>query len=167
MSAPRGPAEADDGAGRDSAADDGTGTPADAVGSADAGPTPSRHHVTFGIGAVVVGFLVGVVTLALVFALRWGPGGLGIFVIALWYGLGIGFVTGLPLGVVVGYLLRPVRNQWIHVGVFFVAFAVAAFVVAVLLSPSTALGDGLPTALVIGGAGALARASVWKLVRTQ
>ncbi|KQO02869.1 hypothetical protein ASF21_00455 [Arthrobacter sp. Leaf234] len=167
MIPPRGPGEPDDGTGRGSAADDDEGTLADAFALADDGRTPSRHHVTFGVGAVVVGFLVGVVTLALVFALRWGSGGLGIFVIALWYGLGIGLVTGLPLGVVVGYLLRPVRNQWIHVGVFFAVFAVAAFVVAALLSPSTALGDGLPTALVIGGAGALARASVWRLVRTR
>jgi hypothetical protein len=126
-----------------------------------------RHRVTFGIGAVVVGLLVGVVSLALAFALPWGSGAVGVFVVALGYGLGIGLVTGLPLGIVVGLLLRPVRHQWVHVAVFFAAFAVAAFAVAALLSPSTALGDSLPTALVIGGAGALARASVWKLVQVR
>ncbi|MCU1633457.1 MAG: hypothetical protein JWM61_2109, partial [Micrococcaceae bacterium] len=46
-------------------------------------------------------------------------------------------------------------------------FAAAAFTIAALLSPSIALADSLPTALIIGGVGALARASVWKMVRVQ
>ncbi|RJT79906.1 hypothetical protein D6T63_08315 [Arthrobacter cheniae] len=140
---------------------------ADRMTPDDVEPPPPRHHVTFGVGAVVVAFLVGVVTLALIFALPWGSGAFGVFVVALWYGLGIGLVTGLPLGVVIGLLLRPVRNQWIHIGIFFAVFAAAAFTIAALLSPSIALADSLPTALIIGGVGALARASVWKLVRVQ
>lgn len=144
--------------------DDGTpddGTP-DGVGR----PT-ARHHVTFGPGAVVVGFLVGLTVLALAFASTWGVQAPAVFLLALWYGLGVGLVTGLPLGIVLGLLLRPVRRQWIHVVVFFVAFTVAAFLITTLLSPSTVLRDSVPTALIIGGAGALARASVWKLVRVQ
>jgi hypothetical protein len=77
----------------------------------------------------------------------------------------VGLVTGLPLGIALGFLLRPVRNQWIHVGAFFAGFAVVAFLVTTLLSPSTLLGDSLPAALIIGGAAAVARASIWKLVR--
>ncbi|WDF33689.1 hypothetical protein PTW37_01800 [Arthrobacter agilis] len=123
--------------------------------------------MTFGIGAVAVGFLVGVGVLAVAFASTWGADVPGVFLLALWYGFGIGLVTGLPLGIVIGLLLRPVRNQWVHVGVFFAVFLVAALVVAALLSPSTTFGDGLPTAFIIGGAAALARVSVWKLVRVQ
>ncbi|WP_043443176.1 hypothetical protein [Arthrobacter sp. L77] len=129
-------------------------------------PNP-RHRVTFGIGAVAVGFLVGLTTLALAFALSWGPDAPGVFLLALWYGVGVGVITGLPLGVVLGLLLRPVANQWIHVGVFFAVFTLASFAVITLLSPSRVLLESLPIALVIGGAGALARASVWKLVRVQ
>ncbi|MHA7240916.1 hypothetical protein [Arthrobacter sp. TMS1-12-1] len=139
-------------------------TSEDGAGDVTTGP---RHRVTFGPGAVAVGFLVGLVTLALAFAVPWGPQAPGVFLLALWYGAGIGILTGLPLGVVLGLLLRPVVNQWVHVGVFFAGFAAAAFLIATLLSPSTLLGDSLPTALVIGGAAALARASVWKLVRVQ
>lgn len=139
----------------------------DGTGSTDDVGTPSsRHRVTFGPGAVVVGFLVGTTILALAFAAAWGPnGGAGIFMLALWYGLGIGLVTGLPIGVVVGLLLRPVASQWMHVAVFFAVFTLVPLIVIALLSPSQAVLENLPIALVIGGAGALARASIWKLVR--
>lgn len=126
---------------------------------------PERRRVTFGPGAVAVGFLVGLTVLALAFASSWGAEAPRVFLLALWYGLGIGLVTGLPLGIVLGLLLRPVRNQWVHVGIFFAAFAVTAFLVTALLSPSTLPRDSLPTALLIGGAAAVARASIWRLVR--
>ncbi|WP_394251230.1 hypothetical protein [Arthrobacter pityocampae] len=129
-------------------------------------PDP-RRRVTFGLGAVAVGFLVGLATLALAFALSWGPAAPGVFLLALAYGLGVGTITGLPLGVGLGLLLRPVANQWVHVGVFFAAFTLVSFAVITLLSPSRVLLESLPIALIIGGAGALARASVWKLVRVQ
>lgn len=134
------------------------------AGNSAAAP-PGR--VTFGVGAVLIGFLVGLVALAAVFALPWGAGAPVVFVVALWYGLGIGVVTGLPLGIVVGLLLRPVRNQWIHVGVFFAVFTLVPLIVIALLSPSQSVLENLPPALIIGGAGALARASVWKLVRVR
>lgn len=133
----------------------------------EGGAPPSRRRVTFGPAAVVVGFLVGVTVLALAFASTWGAEAPAVFLLALWYGLGIGLVTGLPLGIVLGLLLRPVGSQWIHVGVFFAVFTAAAFTIATLLSPSTAIGDTLPAALLIGAAGALARASVWKLIRVR
>lgn len=129
---------------------------------------PSRHHVTFGPAAVVVAFSVGLSVLASAFAVAWGPeGGAGIFLVALWYGLGVGLVTGLPLGIVVGLLLRPVRNQWVHVAVFLAVFTLAPLVVITLLSPSRVILENLPIALIIGAAGALARISVWKLVRVR
>lgn len=126
-----------------------------------------RHRVTFGIRAVAVGFLVGLATLALAFALSWGPDAPGVFLLALLYGIGIGVITGLPLGIALGLLLRPVANQWVHVGVFFAGFTLVSFVIITLLSPSRVLLESLPIALIIGAAGALARASVWKLVRVH
>ncbi|MUK01500.1 hypothetical protein GM708_05895 [Vibrio cholerae] len=144
------------------------GDPRPDDGSADrTSRPPPRHHVTFGPGAVCVGFLVGLGVLALAFASTWGAEAPSVFLLALWYGLGVGVLTGLPLGVVLGLLLRPVRDQWIHVAVFFAVFAAAAFLVTTLLSPSTIVRDSLPTAVIIGGAAALARASAWKLVRVQ
>lgn len=134
----------------------------------DGGPLASRQRVTYGLSAVVVGFLVGLTVLSLAFAATWGPeAGPGVFVMALLYGSLIGAVTGLPLGIVLGLLLRPVRNQWVHVGAFFATFAAAAFLISALLSPSTGMGDNVPAALIFGGAAALARASIWNLVRVR
>ncbi|MHA7287574.1 hypothetical protein ACX80I_14960 [Arthrobacter sp. MDT3-44] len=133
----------------------------------DGGPPP-RHHVTFGPAAVVVGFLVGLSVLALVFSLPWaGDTAPGVFVLALAYGGLLGAVTALPLGVMLGFLLRPVRNQWVHIGVFFGVFTLVAFLIITLLSPSRVVLENLPIALIIGGAGAVARASVWKMVRVR
>ena len=134
----------------------------------DDGIPPSRHHVTFGPAAVIVGFLVGLSVLALAFTLPWaGDVAPGVFVMALAYGGLIGAITALPLGIVLGMLLRPVRSQWLHVGVFFGVFTLVALLIITLLSPSRVVLENLPIALVIGGAGALARASVWKLVRVR
>ncbi|QDG88142.1 hypothetical protein [Pseudarthrobacter sp. NIBRBAC000502770] len=36
------------------------------------------------------------------------------------YGYGVSFVIGVPLGWILGRLLRPVRNQWTHLGAFFI-----------------------------------------------
>ncbi|WP_434995827.1 hypothetical protein [Arthrobacter sp. Ld5] len=135
-------------------------------GAARRAPNP-RHRVTFGVRAVAVGFLVGLVTLALAFAASWGPDAPGVFLLALLYGVGVGVITCLPFGIVLGLLLRPVANQWVHVGVFFAGFTLASFAVIALLSPSRVFLESLPIALIIGAAAALARASVWKLVRVQ
>jgi hypothetical protein len=43
---------------------------------------------------------------------------LGLALLVLMYGYGIALVFAAPLAWVLGYLLRPVRNQWIHVAVF-------------------------------------------------
>jgi hypothetical protein len=142
-------------------------TPGDGEAADDDGRPPADPRVTFGPGAVAVGFLVGLTALALAFASSWGAEAPRVFLLALGYGLGVGLITGLPVGIVLGLLLRPVRNQWVHVGVFFAGFTVVAFLVTTLLSPSTLLGDSLPTALIIGGAAALARASIWKLARHE
>lgn len=46
---------------------------------------------------------------------------LGLAVTVLWWGFGIALVVAAPLGRVLGLLLRPVQNQWLHVAAFFAA----------------------------------------------
>ncbi|MBT2550849.1 hypothetical protein [Arthrobacter sp. ISL-65] len=45
----------------------------------------------------------------------------GIAVTVLWYGFGIALVFAAPPAWILGYLLRPALNQWVHVAVFFAA----------------------------------------------
>lgn len=93
----------------------------------------------FGAPAFIKGWLIGttlwvggpcliVTATNVVFALQEGSGlehVLGLAVTVLFYGYGIALVFAAPLAWVLAYLLRPVRNQWIHVGAF---FAVPTFV---------------------------------------
>ncbi|KNC19352.1 hypothetical protein AC792_07190 [Arthrobacter sp. RIT-PI-e] len=143
----------------------------------DVGAAAPRSVITFGPCAVLVGFLVGVIVLALAFAfsagltldaLAWDdvPAVIGAFFLILWWGMIVGIFTGLPLGIVLGLLLLRVRHQWIHVAVFFTGFAGAALGVLPAVMVSSVVSS-VPAALVVGGAGALARASVWRLVRVR
>jgi hypothetical protein len=43
----------------------------------------------------------------------------GFLGMAVLYGFGVALVFAAPLAWVLAYLLRPVRNQWIHIGAFF------------------------------------------------
>ena len=43
----------------------------------------------------------------------------GFLGMAILYGFGVSLVVAAPLAWVMAYLLRPVRNQWIHNGAFF------------------------------------------------
>lgn len=44
----------------------------------------------------------------------WGLLGMAVF-----YGFGVSLLFAAPLAWVLAYFLRPVKNQWIHVGAFF------------------------------------------------
>lgn len=86
----------------------------------------------------------------------WGLLGMGVF-----YGFGVALVFAAPLAWVLAYLLRPVRNQWVHIGAF---FAVPTIVFWLL---GSALGLGwqpwllMPWATV-GAAAAIGRWAVRK-----
>lgn len=141
----------------------------------DVGSERPPRAVTFEPGAVAPGFLVGVTTLSLAYIISIGPtsgftwddvpGMVGSFLLLLWWGAIVGVFTGLPLRIALGLLLRPVRNQWIHVAVFFIGFAVVSLLVLPRVLNPWAVPASLPIALVVGGAGALARAGVWRTVR--
>ena len=62
------------------------------------------HRVTFGPAA----FILGAALTVFVFGLPFGPPG---YV----FSIGAALLLGMPLALLAGMLLRPVRNQWIHI----------------------------------------------------
>src|SRR6476659_2293104 len=77
------------------------------------------------------------------------------------YGFGVSLVVAAPLAWALAYLLRPVRNQWIHIGAF---FAVPTLVFWVL---GSVLGLGWQPWLLIpwatvGAAAAIGRWAIRK-----
>ena len=62
------------------------------------------RRVTFGPAA----FLLGAALTVFVFGLPFGPPGY-------LFSIGAALLLGMPLALLVGMLLRPVRNQWIHI----------------------------------------------------
>jgi hypothetical protein len=132
-----------------------------------------RHRVTFGFGAFVVGFLVAISVFAmgaLLLALLGGPltwtqlvsAALLALVVGLYAG-GVGLVIGVPIAFVLGLLLRPVANQWLHVLAFFAVMTTASFLILISLSSGDPLGT-LELAALIGLTAAIGRLSVWKMM---
>lgn len=132
-----------------------------------------RHRVTFGFGAFVVGFLVAISVFALgalFLALLGGPlswaqlvsASLLALVVGLYAG-GVGLVIGAPIAFVLGLLLRPVANQWLHVLAFFLVMTTVSFLILVSLSSGDPLGT-LELAALIGLAAAVGRFSVWRMM---
>jgi hypothetical protein len=85
----------------------------------------------------------------------------GLFCMAILYGFGVSLVVAAPLAWVLAFLLRPVRNQWIHIGAF---FAVPTLVFWLL---GSVLGLGWQPWLLIpwatvGAAAAIARWAIRK-----
>jgi len=70
----------------------------------------------------------------------------GLLGMVILYGFGVSLVFAAPLAWVLAYLMRPVRNQWIHIGAF---FAVPTLVFWLL---GTVLGLGWQPLLLIGWA---------------
>jgi hypothetical protein len=58
----------------------------------------------------------------------WGFLGMAVF-----YGFGVALVFAAPLAWVLAYLLRPVRNQWAHIGAFFVVPTLAFWLLGSVL----------------------------------
>ena len=76
----------------------------------------------------------------------------------------LAFCAGAPLGI----LLQPVRNQWLHVAAFGGLGALIGTGLAALRPWSgSSAGFMLSTALMMGGAVAIGRLAVWRLVRVD
>lgn len=104
-----------------------------ALGDAVQPPTVRSHGVVLDAYAFIKGWLIATslwvgVLLLLVAAgygvPAWRDGTdaghvLGFLGMVILYGFGVSLVFAAPLAWVLAYLLRPVRNQWIHIGAFF------------------------------------------------
>jgi hypothetical protein len=79
----------------------------------------------------------------------------------LMYGYGVSFFIGLPLGWILGRLLRPIRNQWLHVAAYFVVPTLCFWALGSLLGFGWTL-EALGLWATVGLAAALGRLAVWK-----
>lgn len=125
--------------------------------------------IRFGPLSFAVGYLVAAVVLAGIAtaAVGWGSsrgfwGYAWIVVIAAFYAAGLGLFTAAPIGIILGLLLRPVGNQWVHVLVFFAVPAALTWVVVGLAVGAVLVP--LLMGLAVGTAAAAGRAAVWRLV---
>jgi hypothetical protein len=57
----------------------------------------------------------------------------GLLGLAVLYGFGVALLVAAPLTWVLAYMLRPVRNQWIHIGAFFAVPTVAFWLLGSVL----------------------------------
>jgi len=82
------------------------------------------------------------------------------------YGYGAALAAGIPLAWILGYVLRPVRNQWIHVAAFFIVPTLAFWALGSLFGFGWSLG-ALGLWATVGLASAIGRVAVWKDVAVR
>lgn len=87
----------------------------------------------------------------------------GLAVMVLMYSYEIALVFAAPLAWVLGYLLRTVQNQWIHIGVFFAAPTLVFWVLGSLLGLGWTI-ESLGFRATVGAAAAFGRWAVRKQV---
>ncbi|BCW57403.1 hypothetical protein V3C41_04160 [Paenarthrobacter nicotinovorans] len=116
----------------------------------------SRDRVVLGGKGLATGIAIAHVT----FCVFWGIQAPGWAIIFFVYSLLPAWAIGAAVGALLGVVLRPVRNQWVHVSVFFggallmcVPFGGLSSTGAILFSSSIALAAGV------------GRLAAWKLVR--
>jgi hypothetical protein len=86
----------------------------------------------------------------------WGLLGMAVF-----YGFGVSLLFAAPLAWVLAYFLRPVKNQWIHIGAFFAVPTLAFWLVGSVLAFGWQPWMLVPWATV-GAAAAIGRWAVRK-----
>ncbi|MFF1879935.1 hypothetical protein ACFVVC_00520 [Pseudarthrobacter sp. NPDC058196] len=91
---------------------------------------------------------------------------LDLALMVLMYGSGIALATGVPLAWMLGYLLRPIRNQWVHVAAFFLVPTLGFWALGSLLGFGWSIG-ALGLWATVGLAAALGRIAVWKDVAVR
>jgi hypothetical protein len=148
-----------------------------AVAHSSASKAPRRHQVVLGSSAFIKGWFTSVVLwvvpICLILVVQeliaapqsesgwtYVP---GIAVTVLWYGFGIALVFAAPLAWILGYLLRPVLNQWIHVAVFFAVPTLVFWVIGGLLGFGWTIKT-LGFWATVGAAAAIGRLAVRKNV---
>ena len=91
---------------------------------------------------------------------------LDLALMVLMYGYGIALVTGVPLAWILGRLLRPIRNQWIHVAAFFIVPTLGFWALGSVLGFGWSVG-ALGLWATVGFAAALGRRAVWRDVAVR
>lgn len=131
-------------------------------------PRPPR--VRPGPAAVALGYTVACLVLAVIATLviGWGAardfwGYVWAVVVAAFYAAGLGLFTALPLVLALGWALRRVLNQGIHVLVFFLVPTLLGWLIIGLSVHSVVVP--LLMGAAIGLSLAAGRASIWKLAR--
>lgn len=138
-------------------------------------PVSSTYRVVLGSSAFIKGWLIAVllwvtplglflVARELIASAQSGDGTThapGVALAVLLYGFGAALVFAAPLAWVLAYLLRPVRNQWVHVAVFFAAPTLVFWTAGGLLGFGWSLG-ALGFWATVGAAAAIGRFAVRK-----
>jgi hypothetical protein len=130
------------------------------------------RRVVVGTGALALATFVSLVCCATVLAFlvgSWIPWWQALMMTVIWGvlpSIALAFCLGVPLAM----LLQPVRNQWLHVAAFAGLGVVLGIVFALLASGPAPRTDYVLTfaataALTFGGALAVGRLSIWRLVR--
>jgi hypothetical protein len=130
------------------------------------------RRVVVGTGALALATFVSLVCCATVLAFlvgSWIPWWQALMMTVIWGvlpSIALAFCLGVPLAM----LLQPVRNQWLHVAAFAGLGVVLGIVFALLASGPAPRTDYVLTfaataALTAGGALAVGRLSIWRLVR--
>lgn len=91
---------------------------------------------------------------------------LDLALMVLMYGYGIALVTGVPLAWILGRLLRPIRNQWIHVAAFFIVPTLGFWALGSVLGFGWSI-EALGLWATVGLAAALGRLAVWRDVAVR
>ncbi|MHC6230726.1 hypothetical protein ACX5I6_14010 [Arthrobacter sp. MMS24-T111] len=91
---------------------------------------------------------------------------LDLALMVLMYGYGIALATGVPLAWILGRLLRPIRNQWIHVAAFFIVPTLGFWALGSVLGFGWSIG-ALGLWATVGLAAALGRLAVWRDVAVR
>ena len=146
--------------------DDGVWRPSAAAAEAR-GRYAAFNPTAFALGYTVSCLLLGIIATAVI---GWGTsrdvwGYAWTVVVVAFYAAGLGLFTALPVALALGFALRTVRSQWLHLLVFFLVPTAIAWLLIGLVVRSVAVP--LLMALAIGACAAAGRAAVWPLMRVR
>lgn len=138
---------------------------------ASAAPAGS-YYVTFNPTAFALGYAVACLLLGIIATavIGWGTsrdvwGYAWTVVVVAFYAAGLGLFTALPVALALGFVLRTVRSQWLHLLAFFLVPTAVAWLVIGLVVRSVTVP--LLMALAIGVCAAAGRAAVWRLMKVR
>ena len=137
---------------------------------AAADTTVQAPRVLPGPLAAALGYVVACLVLASIatVVVGWGTardfwGYVWTVIVAAFYAAGLGLFTALPVAVILGWSLRRVLNQGIHILAFFVVPTLVAWLIIGLSVHSVAIP--LLMASAIGLSMSAGRAVIWRLAR--